>query len=499
MKKNELLLGIDIGTSSIKVALVDAVTRRCITSASAPVTQERAIIAPHPNWAEQAPQQWWNDVVAAVRSTIEKTKTPSDRIVAIGITYQMHGLVVTDKNQTPLRNAIIWCDSRTESQAKQAVKTIGAKQCRERLLNFPGHFTASKLAWVKENEPDLYARIDKLLLPGDYIALQLTGEITSTIPMLSEGIFWDFKNKELSGDVLTSFGFPSSFFSDIRPVFAEHGRVTATAAKTLNIPEGIPVTYKAGDQPNNALSLNVLEPGEIAATAGTSGVIYAVTDKLITDQLSRINTFAHVNHTHEKNRLGLLLCINGAGISNRWIRDLIGKAHPYEHMNQQAAQINIGADDLLFLPFGNGEERMLNGRQTGGVFSSVNLNRHRDAHCYRAVQEGIAMAFRYGVDIMRENGTDMNVIKAGKANMFLSDPFIEAFVNLTGLTLERYQTDGSIGAALGAGIGLGIYQNERAAFANAAPPEVFQPHPQTQEKYERIYIQWKKLLEQHLA
>ncbi|HEY0299553.1 MAG TPA: FGGY family carbohydrate kinase [Arachidicoccus sp.] len=498
MKEKQFLLGIDIGTSSVKVSVVDADTQRSIVSVTYPEHTEREIKSPKPGWAEQSPEQWWSDVKAAILETQSVNNYNTENIAAIGITYQMHGLVVVDKDKNVLRDAIIWCDSRTQEQAQQGLQVIGPQKCLSQLLNFPGNFTASKLAWVKENEADIYAKIDKFMLPGDFIAMKLTEEVTSTISMLSEGVFWDFKNKEISKDILNCFGFDKALFAETKPLFSVHGLVSKEIAKQLNIPEGIPVTYKAGDQPNNALSLNVFEPGEIATTAGTSGVIYAVADDLVYDKLSRINTFAHVNHTNENNRLGVLLCINGTGISNRWIKNMVDENLSYQQINELASFVTIGSEGLLFLPFGNGVERMLCNKHVGANFSDINLNRHSKAHLFRAVQEGIAFSFRYGLDIMRENAMQTRVVKAGRANMFLSKVFVHAFVNVTGLTLELYNTDGSVGAALGAGIGLGIYEKPQDAFSKLELLETIHPDEEAVKKYELAYLQWKKLLEQYL-
>lgn len=494
MEQKKLLLGIDIGTSSIKVSVVDADTQRPVAAATCPEHTERPILSPKPGWAEQDPELWWQDVQSAVLKTQKGGKYNPKDIIAIGITYQMHGLVLINNKNEPIRHAIIWCDSRTEKQAKMGVETIGVEKCQHHLLNFPGNFTASKLAWVKENEPKIYATTYKMMLPGDFIAMKLTNTISATPSMLSEGIFWDFKTKTVSEDILNCYNFNTSILPEIKPVFGQHGYVTPKAAQFLNIPAGIPITYKAGDQLNNALSLNVLQPGEVATTAGTSGVIYAVTDRLVYDKKSRINTFAHVNYNQENNCLGVLLCLNGTGISNRWIRDRLNPELSYSDINQIAKSIPPGAEGLLFLPFGNGAERIFGNKQIGASFSQINLNIHSNGHMYRAVQEGIAFSFRYGLDIMRENGLQINVIKAGKANMFLSDVFIEAFVNITGLTLELYHTDGSVGAALGAGIGLGFYKNERDAFSQLQHVAKISPDPSLQHTYELLYKKWKDLL-----
>ncbi|HEY9534833.1 MAG TPA: FGGY family carbohydrate kinase [Mucilaginibacter sp.] len=490
-----LLLGIDVGTSSIKVSVVDAQTQETVASAQYPET-ESAITTLQPGWAEQSPDMWWQHVQQAIKACNQSGAYNPPDIAAIGIAYQMHGLVLVDKDQSLLRDSIIWCDSRAVEIGEQAFDAIGHDKCLAHLLNSPGNFTASKLAWVKQNEPGVYEQIDKIMLPGDYIAMKLSGEITTSISALSEGVFFDFVNNGLSKDILNYYGFSESLFPRIQPVFSNHGGVLASVAQQLGLKAGIPIAYKAGDQPNNALSLNVLNPGEVAATAGTSGVIYGVSDELTYDAQSRVNTFAHVNYTQQQKSLGVLLCINGTGSLYRWTKNLFGSAVSYNQMNAEASKIALGSDGLRILPFGNGAERMLNNELIGVHFHNIDLNLHTQAHIFRAVQEGIASAFRYGVDIMRENGMNPTVIRAGRANLFLSDLFAQTFVNATGIPVELYNNDGSVGAALGAGIGAGIFASPQEAFKQMQPLQLIEPNT---DAFEPVYQQWKSLLLKQLS
>ncbi len=486
-----LLLGTDIGTSSIKVSVVDAETQQCIASATYPET-ETEIITLHPGWAEQSPDQWWENVKQAILKCHSTGLYDPLDIGAIGIAYQMHGLVLVDKDQHVLRNSIIWCDSRAVDIGNKAFEHIGEEKCLSHLLNSPGNFTASKLAWVKENEPALYEKTDKIMLPGDFIAMKMTGDCTTTISGLSEGIFWDFKENKLSDEVLNYFGFSSSLFPKLQPLFAPHGYIKEAVAARLSLRPGIPVSYKAGDQPNNALSLNVMRPGEVAATAGTSGVIYGVSGEPEYDKQSRINSFAHVNYGVDDRRIGVLLCINGAGIFNRWVKNMAGLNHTYEGLNEAAAKVPVGAEGLVALPFGNGAERMLNNRTVGAHLLNLDFNIHSTAHLVRAVQEGVAFAFRYGLDIMRENGINPSVVRAGKANMFLSDIFTQSFANVNNVAVEFYEGDGSFGAAIGAGIGAGVYTGAASAYKDRKP--VSRVEPQQTNLYNELYEQWNELL-----
>lgn len=491
-----LLLGIDLGTSSIKVSVVDAESQKCIASAQYPET-EADIISPQTGWAEQSPDQWWENVKQAILKCHAEGQYDPMHIAAIGIAYQMHGLVLVDKDQHVLRNSIIWCDSRAVEIGNKAFQSIGEEKCLSHLLNSPGNFTASKLAWVEENEPAVYKKIDKAMLPGDFISMKLTGDITTTISALSEGIFWDFKHNKLSKDIISHFGFDHTLFPDLDPVFSIHGHLKDSVASRLSMKTGIPVSYKAGDQPNNALSLNVLHPGEVAATAGTSGVIYGVSDELSYDMQSRINSFAHVNYEINSPRIGVLLCINGTGIFNRWIKNIVGANHSYEGLNEMAAKVPVGAEGLMTLPFGNGAERMLNNQVIGAQFSNLDLNLHSVGHMVRAVQEGIACSFRYGLDIMRENGINPGVIRVSKANLFRSDVFTRAFAGINNVAIEFYDGDGSFGAAIGAGIGAGIYSSAEAASKKRKPTGIVKPEGVKQ--YEELYGQWKELLADRLA
>ncbi len=496
--KQKLLLGYDIGSSSIKASLINADTGELVSSANSP-EQEMKINSPHSDWAEQHPDTWWQHVVLATKKMFSKKSLDDYEILGIGISYQMHGLVLVDKNQDVLRPSIIWCDSRAVEIGDKAFSDLGPDYCLTNCLNSPGNFTASKLKWVKDNEPEIYSRIFKIMLPGDFIAMKLTGEIHTTISGLSEGIFWDFTKKNISDEVIDYYGLDKKLLADTVPTFGKQGNLKTEAAKELDLKEGIPVSYRAGDQPNNALSLNVLNPGEIASTAGTSGVIYGVTDKNVYDDFSRVNTFAHVNYSNEKINNGVLLCINGTGIQYSWIKkNILGDAFSYDQLNEFASEVEIGSEGLLCHPFGNGAERVLKNKNVNGHFSGINFNIHDKRHLIRAAQEGIVFSFRYGLDVMKEIGLEFKVIKAGYSNLFQSKVFREAFVNTCNVNLEIYNTDGSQGAARGAGIGIGYFTSNEAAFKGLKVIEKLNPDKELVKKYDSVYKIWKSNLEQIL-
>jgi len=488
-----LLLGIDLGSSSVKASVIDGESGSCLVTAFYP-KDEMKIISVKPGWAEQDTGTWWSNLKDAISDCTGRLGQLKNDIGAIGISYQMHGLVAVDKDNNVLRPSIIWCDSRAVEYGEKAFNSMGKDFCLAHLLNSPGNFTASKLAWVKENEPELFSKIKKVMLPGDYIALRMTGEISTSYTGLSEGIFWDISDNKVSEELMKSFGFDIDILPDAAPSFSMHGNLLKSVAADLGLPEGIPVSYRAGDQPNNALSLNVLNPGEVAATAGTSGVIYGVTDQKKYDPLSRVNTFLHVNHTHTNTRLGVLLCINGTGILNSWLRRNTGGNLSYSEMNNLAEKINPGSEGLTILPFGNGSERMLGNKDPGAQLSGLNFNTHTNAHMFRAAQEGIAFSFRYGLDIMKETGINPRLIRAGEANMFLSRVFRETLSTITGTVINLYNTDGSVGAARGAGIGCGYYKSEKEAFKGLTAVAVTEPSGTLLPEYEESYHKWKKML-----
>lgn len=491
-ENNMYLLGYDIGSSSVKASLVSVETGKCVASAFYPKA-EAPIKAVKPGWAEQDPEMWWANLKLATADILAQSGAKGNEIDAIGISYQMHGLVCVDAAGKPLRDSIIWCDSRAVPYGNQAFEAIGGEKCLEHLLNSPGNFTASKLAWVKENEPEVFKNIYKIMLPGDYIALKLSGEICTTVSGLSEGMFWDFKNNEISKDLMLYYGFSEDLIAKIVPTFSIQSKVNEAAAAELGLAAGIPISYRGGDQPNNALSLNVMKPGEVATTGGTSGVVYGVLGEVNYDKLSRVNTFAHVNHG-EQTRLGVLLCINGTGILNAWMKRTVApEGIGYAEMNELAASAPVGAEGLSIIPFGNGAERVLQNENPGASVHGINFNIHTKAHIIRAAQEGIAFSFAYGMEVMENMGMEIKTIKAGHANLFLSPLFRQTLANVTGATIELYDTDGSVGAAKGAGIGAGIYKDSDEAFATLEHKATVKPEADV-EAVKAAYELWKQRL-----
>ncbi|MBK7869483.1 MAG: carbohydrate kinase [Saprospiraceae bacterium] len=489
------LLGYDIGSSSIKAALVRIKDHATIGKAQYPAT-EMEILASQPDWAEQHPETWWENVCKVTKELLAETNIQSNDIQAIGIAYQMHGLVLVDKDQQVLRPSIIWCDSRAVEIGNQAFEAIGEEKSLSHLLNSPGNFTASKLKWVKDNEPQVYEKVDKIMLPGDYIAMKLTGEPVTTASGLSEGIFWDFQENKISDIVMDYFGFSNDLIPNVLPTFSVQGKLTDSAAKATGLRAGIPVTYRAGDQPNNALSLNVFNPGELAATGGTSGVVYGIVDKPAYDPQSRVNGFAHVNHSIEAPRIGILLCINGTGIQYSWIKQNVAQdGLSYNDLERLATDIPVGSDDLRMIPFGNGAERMLNNRNLGASVHHLHFNRHTRAHLYRAALEGIAFSFVYGIQILKEMGLEVKHLKVGNDNLFQSAIFSNTITTLTDSPIEVIETTGAIGAAKAAGVGIGVYNSPTEAIGQGNVVRTYEPLG-AKEAYAKAYQFWENDLNQ---
>ena len=486
------LLGYDLGSSSVKISLLDAATGRSVAAAASPRT-EMPILAPHPDWAEQPPEDWWQEAINATRLLKASYDFDPAEVAAIGITYQMHGLVLIGRAGQVLRPAIIWCDSRAVETGKRAFAALGEEFCLRHLLNSPGNFTASKLKWVRENEPDIFAQIHKIQLPGDYLAFKLTGHLQTTVPGLSEGVFWDFRRQAVAQELLDYYQLSAELLPEVVDTFAVQGRLTAEAAAALGLAAGTPISYRAGDQPNNAFSLGVLEPGEIAATAGTSGVVYGISDQPTSDPQSRVNTFVHVNSTAARPRNGVMACLNGTGILNSWLRRTLGDVS-YEEMNARAAAAPIGAAGLVFLPFGNGAERILENQQPNASLVGLNFNLHDRAHLLRAAQEGIVFALCYGIGIMQQAGVAVRRVRAGHANMFLSPTFREAFANTANVVLELYNTDAAQGAARGAGVGAGVFDSPTEAFGGLEKILTLEPDSALQEQYRAAYAHWQAAL-----
>lgn len=485
-------IGYDIGSSSIKAALVETGTGKSVAVVSKPDI-EMEMIALKNGWAEQDPNDWWKHICEATRALIEQHNITASDISGIGISYQMHGLVVVDKEGKPLRNSIIWCDSRAVEIGQEAFDALGNNKCASQLLNSPANFTASKLKWVKENEPEVYAKIAKFMLPGDYIAYRLSDTICSTISGLSEGIFWDFKKNAIADWLLEHYQIDPGMVPEIVDTFSVQGKVSKQGASESGLLEGTPILYRAGDQPNNALSLNVFNPGEVAATGGTSGVVYAITDNLSVKESSRVNNFAHVNYSPSTPRIGKLLCINGSGIQYRWLLNNLDVAS-YDEMNQLAASVPIGSDGVTILPFGNGAERMLNNKTLGTQLSNINLNNHTKAHLCRAALEGIAFSFVYGMEIMKSDGIAPKVIRAGNDNLFRSDIFSNTIATLIGQEIEIYNTTGAIGAARACELHTGNFEVFGKQIMENDYVMGFKPL-ENKEAYQNAYNVWKKALE----
>ena len=484
------VLGIDLGSSSVKVSLLDTATGRTLDQEQRPAAAEMAIEAPRPHWAEQDPHRWWANTTEAIRAL--KARHSLAEVSAIGVAYQMHGLVLLDAEGEVVRPSIIWCDSRAVALGREAAESIGQHRIETTTLNGPGNFTASKWAWVARHEPEVLARATTVMLPGDYIAFKLTGERNTTASGLSEMILWDFGQRRPASFVLEHYGLDVDLLPPLVPTFGDQGTVLAEVAQEFGFRQNARVAYRAGDQPNNAYALNVLEPGETAATAGTSGVVYAVTDQRVYDRQQRVNAFLHVNAAAEAERLGVLLCVNGTGSAYAWLRRTLGAtALPdYAQVNAWAAESEIGGDGLRFYPWGNGAERMLGNADLGARLEGLTFARHGAPELCAAVQDGIAAALTYGTRGLDDVGARPQVVRAGRANLFLSDRFAQAFAQLGEAPLQLYDTDGAQGAARGAAVGAREYADHAEALASLRVVAEFEPRAELAAAYEDYYERW---------
>ncbi|MFZ1561946.1 MAG: FGGY family carbohydrate kinase [Saprospiraceae bacterium] len=482
-------IGYDIGSSSVKASIVKIDSEHVVAIGKYPES-EMHMEAKHPGWAEQDPEMWWESICILTKTLLSENNIDANQILSIGIGYQMHGLVLVDKNHQVIRPSIIWCDSRAAQMGDQAFIDLGSAYCLGHLLNSPGNFTASKLKWVKENEPELFEKVHKWMLPGDFIAMKFTNEINSTVSGYSEGMFWDFKQNSTADHLLNYYGIPEEMMPDLVDTFSIHGRVTDDAAQLSGLAAGTPVTYRAGDQPNNAMALKVLHPGDVAATGGTSGVVYAVTDKLDYDVQSRVNGFAHINHTADQNRIGQLLCINGCGILYAWMRKHVAAiGQTYENMEAQLKNIPVGSEGLIILPFGNGSERILNDKMMGARIDNLQFNRHTQAHLFRAALEGIVFSFVYGMEILQTIGITPSTIKVGNDNLFLSDTFTSSLSNLLQCNIEMYDTTGAVGAAKASTVAIGVYNSIDEAIEDMKPIKTTE-YKSDNSQYQDAYHQW---------
>lgn len=481
-------IGYDIGSSFIKAALVDVKTGNPILRARVPEV-EIPMQAQQQGWAEQDPNLWWEYLCKATQKLLAEAHIKADQISSIGISYQMHGLVLVDRDLNPLRKSIIWCDSRATPYGDKAFEKLGKTYCKDHLLNSPGNFTASKLAWVIENEPDLYNKTYKLMLPGDFLATKLSGVPQTTITGLSEGIFWDFKNDETSTSLFDYYQINQSLVPEIVDNFKLQATVSHSGAKATGLIAGTPITYRAGDQPNNAYTLGARSTGDVVATGGTSGVVYALTDRLSGEELTKVNTFAHINYQPKQKMFGKLLNLNGAGIQYRWLHQLMGQMS-YQKLNQMAAKAPIGSNGLKVFPFGNGAERILDNKIVNGHISNINFNIHDNNHLARATLEGIAFALIYGIEMLKNDGVVIENLKVGNDNLFLSDIFSKTIADTLGISIQMLEATGAEGAAKAGIAGEKGGQNNHKIHIN----KTIEPNPQSKNQSIDSFKNWKKQL-----
>lgn len=469
-------LGIDVGTSSVKVSIVgeDGVI---LASATAPASSERAINSPNPNWAEQNPEDWWEDAQQAILNLPLEARL---QVEAIGIAYQMHGLVLVDSQFQPVRPSIIWCDGRNIQESQILAESLGLDALENRLLNKPGTLTLAKLAWVAEHEPETLAKAHTFGLPGDFIAYKLTGEWSTTKSGYSEMVGWDF-----GASIPFEEGFRKAGWKlplpEARPNLEEGAPIQKVIAEKLGLPPSARVTYRAGDQPNNAFGLGVLQQGETAISAGTSGVLYGIGDSS-PGLHEGINRFLHVN-----SQIGVLMCLNGVGSALAFARRTWFQNQSYEALSELASQANP-ENCPYFFPFGNGAERILSERAFSG-FTELDFNRHNLPELARSVFEGIAFAYRLGSEKMEKAGCLSKVVNGTESGLLKSSFFAQLLANELQVELILSEGDGSTAAARGAALGI------KKILPKPAPLKRYLPtSPANHERFSH----WHKILEKFL-
>ncbi len=481
-------LGIDLGSSSVKVSLLDESGGQVLARTTVPELGEMGMTRPKPGWAEQSPELWWDLTCQGIRQVMEGRDASNLR--GIGIAYQMHGLVCMGANDEVLRPAILWCDSRAVEIGERYFGEIGRDKCLAHLHQSPGNFTVSKLAWVRENEPDVYAKIDKVGLPGDYLAYRLSGEWQTTDGGLSEAAAWDFSKGEMANFLMGGMGLKASLWPNRVPILGLQCEVSRAAAAELGIPAGVPISYRAGDQPNNAFALGANAPGDVAASGGTSGVLYGVSEAPLADAQQRVNPFLHVTHRQDQPRIGVLMCLNGAGSQMAWLRRITGV--DYDQLNEQASSVSPGADGLTCLPFGMGAERILGNRTVGMQWRGGDFGKHGVGELSRACFEGIALAFRYGAEAMAAAGVEIRSVRAASSGLFLSPVFAQALADLLQAPIDCIAANGADGAARAAALGAGHYGSVTEASAVLKVKRSYVPQSNTE--YAEVYDRWRDLL-----
>jgi xylulokinase len=490
------LLGLDIGTSGVKALIMDEKAEKITTS-----TVEYPLKTPKVNWAEQEPTDWWNGTVEAIKQVINKSSVDPKGIKGIGLSGQMHGLVALDKEYKVLRPAILWCDQRTGKQCQYITEKIGA----ERLIDLVSNpaltgFTAGKLIWVRENEPEIYEKIYKILLPKDYIRFRLTGEFATEVSDASGTLFLDVKKRKWSDELLDELDIDKDILPECFESSVVSGKVNTKASKETGLMEGTPVVGGGGDQAAQAVGTGIIKEGVISSTIGTSGVVFAASDEHHLDPGHTLHTFCHA----VKGKWHLMGVMLSAGGSLRWLRDTLFEdlkaeaekkgVDTYVLMEEKASDVPVGSEGLIFLPYLTGERAPYADPNARGVFFGLSL-RHTDGHFVRSVLEGVAFGLRDSLEVIKS--LDISVKEIRNSGGGAKSPFwrqIQADINGSPMTTINVTDGGALGVALLAGEGTGVYSSlEDACDAIIKVKSSTDPDKDNVEKYNDYYNIYRSL------
>lgn len=490
------LLGIDVGTSGTKTVIFDEVGNTVVSA-----VYEYPLYQPNIGWAEQEPGDWWNATVLGIRKVLFDSGIKADDISGIGLSGQMHGLVMLDKDNNVLRRSIIWCDQRSTKECEQVTSIIGAKRLREITANpaLTG-FTASKIMWVKNNEPEIFERTAKIMLPKDYVRFKLTGEFATEVSDAGGMQLMDIPNRCWSSEVLGKLEIDIEKLPKLYESQQVSAKVSKEAAELTGLSEGTAVVGGAGDQAAGAVGNGIVKPGVVSSTIGTSGVVFAYLDKISIDPAGRVHTFCHA----VPNAWHVMGVTQAAGLSLKWFRDnfcneeinvakLMG-VDPYVLMDKQAVQSELGGGGLIYLPYLMGERTPHLDAYARGVFFGLSA-KHDKKDMIRAVMEGVAYSLRDCIEIIGEMGIEVSEIRAsgggGRSKLWKQ---IQADVFGKGVTTINSSEGPALGVALLAGVGTGVYKDvAQACDAAIKVNSVQQADIERHHKYSKLYSAYRQL------
>lgn len=489
------LMGIDIGTTSARAIIIDEEGK--LLGAG---VYEYPLYHPQPLWAEQDPQDWWEGTKKSIGKALKEADVKPQEIGGIGLSGQMHGLVLLDENYEVLRRSILWCDQRTVKQCEYIMRksrqTLVKSTCNPALTGF----TLPKVIWVRQEEPKIYDKIHKMLLPKDYIRFKLTGEFATEVSDASGTLMLDVKKRKWSEDVLSAFGINKEALPVVYESVQITGKITPEAARETGLKEGIPVVGGGGDQAAGGVGNGVVREGLLSSTIGTSGVVFASLNDVKTDPLLRTHTFCHAV-PGKWHIMGVML---SAGGSLKWFRDNLGMEElnvskitgqdPYEILTMEASRVEPGSEGLIFLPYLMGERTPYPDPYAKGVFFGL-TPRHTKAHLVRAVMEGVAFGLRDSLEIIKRLGTKIEEIRAsgGGARSELWRQ-IQADINNTQMVTINMSEGPAFGVALLAGVGTGVYKSvEEACESTIHITGTTEPIKENVKRYEEYYKIYRSL------